>query len=75
MTKGSTRALIAKARERVAAHRAFTRTYPARNSLTELYDEHERLANTLETLVADMHERELHHFEVEQELARLKGET
>jgi hypothetical protein len=33
------------------------------------------LADALAAAISTMHERELHHFEVEQELALLKGEA
>lgn len=73
MTDESYAALIERARGRVKAHEDFKRTHSASTSISNLYTDHLRLADTLATVVSEMHARELHHFETEQELARLRG--
>ena len=75
VSEGSSKELIARARERVAANRRFAKHHTTQPTLDELYADHARLADALETALADMHERELHHFEVERELADIWDEV
>ena len=69
------RELVAQARERVRAHREFAAHHPTSVKLSELYDEHQRLADALETAISEMHDRELHHFEAEQSTAKAKADA
>lgn len=59
------RELAQRAHERVKANRQFAKNNPTQPRLDELYADHQRLADALETLLDEMHARELHHFEAE----------
>lgn len=66
------RELAQRAHERVAANREFAKHHPTQPRLDELYADHQRLADAVDTLISEMHERELHHFETERKLIEMK---